>query len=190
MIGRRKSPDGLPFRLYKRESKFKVSYWYKLPARTWAFCISAQANNPAAVAEIQQAQELNGDTVKSGTLADLIGRYFTWQKALKLSDARRKAASTLDENKIEARQLISTFGAMLSPSLSRNMCTPTRRDARIKALRPRRIRKWLCYPQYWNRAAPRANWRPTLAVALSTPHGPAISTSPRKIWIMRWLKQG
>ncbi|QRX83244.1 hypothetical protein [Glaciimonas sp. PAMC28666] len=115
MIGRRKSPDGLPFRLYKREGKFKVSYWYKFPAGTWAFCISAQANNPAAVAEIQQAQELNGDTVKSGTVADLIGRYFTWQKALKLTDAKRKAASTLVENKVEAKQLISTFGAMLPP---------------------------------------------------------------------------
>ena len=31
MIGRRKSPDGMPFRLYERIGKFKVSYGYKLP---------------------------------------------------------------------------------------------------------------------------------------------------------------
>jgi len=29
MIGRRKSPDGMPFRLYERLGKFKVSYGYK-----------------------------------------------------------------------------------------------------------------------------------------------------------------
>ncbi|MEB0012598.1 hypothetical protein QN379_18225 [Glaciimonas sp. Gout2] len=116
MIGRRNSPDGLPFRLYKREGKFKVSYWYKLPSGSWAFCLSAQANDAEAVAEIrkiaiQQAEELNGNTVKSGTVADLIGRYFIWQLGLKLGDARRKAESTLDENQNEAKKLIIAFGA-------------------------------------------------------------------------------
>jgi hypothetical protein len=32
VIGRRESPDGLPFRLYVRKGKFKVSYGYKLPS--------------------------------------------------------------------------------------------------------------------------------------------------------------
>lgn len=94
MIGRRKSPDGLPFRLYQRIGKFKVSFGYKQPSGEWAFKLSAPANQPDAIAEIRKAailraEELNGKTVKIGTTADLIARYFTWQLTMKHGDARR-----------------------------------------------------------------------------------------------------
>jgi integrase len=117
MIGRRASPDGLPFRLYQRAGKFKVSFGYKLASGVWAFKLSAPANQPDAVAKIrkqaiERAEELNGNAVQAGTVASLIEKYFTWQEALKPSDARRKAASTLTENQREAKNIVKYFGKM------------------------------------------------------------------------------
>jgi integrase len=122
MIGRRKSPDGLPFRLYQRTGKFKVSFWYKLPGGGWAFNLSAPANDPDAVAEIrksaiQRAEELNGNSVKAGTVADLIARYFSWQLALRADDSRRKAKATLTENATEAKNLSKVFGKMTAVAI-------------------------------------------------------------------------
>ncbi|MFZ6801976.1 hypothetical protein [Undibacterium sp. Di24W] len=117
MIGRRNSPDGLPFRLYVDNGKFKVSYYYKLPSGKRAFTLSASVNNPDAIAKakaeaIEQANELNGNTPKKGTIADLIKRYFAWQSALKLDDVRRKARSTLEENAYESKNIDKVFGKM------------------------------------------------------------------------------
>lgn len=117
MIGRRTSPDGLPFRLYKRAGKFKVSFGYKLPNGKWAFRLSAATNNPAAVAAvrkdaIERAEILNGIAVEPGTVADLLKRYFVWQKAMPADSETRKAKVTLDENEIEAKNLNKVFGDM------------------------------------------------------------------------------
>jgi integrase len=117
MIGRRDSPDGLPFRLYKRSGKFKVSFGYKLPSGKWAFSLSAPTNNPEAVATvrreaIERAEILNGVAVAPGTVADLVKRYFAWQKALPTDSEMRKAKGTLDENEVEAKNLNKVFGKM------------------------------------------------------------------------------
>lgn len=117
MIGRRKSPDGMPFRLYRRDGKFVVTFFYKMPDNTIAFKLSAKVNDPAAIAEaraqaIKQADELNGNVVQAGTVAALLEKYFTWQRALKRDDGRRKANSTLDENEREAKNLDLFFGKM------------------------------------------------------------------------------
>lgn len=122
MVGRRKSPDGLPFRLYQRIGKFKISYWYKLPSGEWGFNLSANKNNARAVAElrmtaIKRAEELNGCVVQAGTVTDLIDRYFAWQAGMKVGDARRKAQSTLIENKVEAENLKKVFGKMLPTAI-------------------------------------------------------------------------
>ncbi|GJH31398.1 hypothetical protein CBA19CS91_01595 [Paraburkholderia hospita] len=120
MIGRRKSPDGLPFRLYARYGKFKVSFAYKLANGKWAFRLTAQANNKEAVAEIrreaiERAEALNGNAVEPGTVEDLIRKYFAWQEDMPVTDERRKAQSTLDENRNESKNLKKVFGKM-SPS--------------------------------------------------------------------------
>lgn len=117
MIGRRKSPDGLPFRLYKRTGKFKVSFGYKLPTGIWIFNLSAPANQPDAIAAIrrqaiQQAEELNGNVAQSGTVESLVERYFSWQTTMKQSDARRKAKTTLTENLTESKNITKFFGKM------------------------------------------------------------------------------
>ncbi|QOT74862.1 tyrosine-type recombinase/integrase [Cupriavidus basilensis] len=115
MISRRKTPDGLPFRLYRREGKFKVSYGYKLPDGKWAFRLSAQRNNAEAVAEIdrearRRADELNGDAVLAGTTQALFDAYFSWQEGLPEADERKKAAVTLTENRVEAKTVCKVFG--------------------------------------------------------------------------------
>lgn len=117
MTRRRKKPDGLPFRLYRREGKFKVSFWYKLPSGEWGFNLSASTNDPEAVARlrliaIQKAEELNGNAPKAGTTGDLMRHYFNWQDTMKHDDLRKKAKSTLVENRREAKNLDKVFGKM------------------------------------------------------------------------------
>lgn len=117
MIGRRNSPDGLPFRLYQRIGKFKISYGYKLPNGKWEFRLSAQINNKESAATIRRdaiarAEMLNGGAVLAGTTASLFGKYFAWQEAMPASSEDRKAQITLNENKVESKNLVAVFGAM------------------------------------------------------------------------------
>jgi len=123
MIGRRKSPDGMPFRLYERVGKFKVSYGYKLPDGTWAFRLTAQADDPAARARIRteaidRAHELNGAPVEGGETEALFRRYFAWQRGLPVESEDRKADSTLDENEHnEAKRILKSFGKVKPASI-------------------------------------------------------------------------
>lgn len=117
MTGRRIKPDGLPFRLYERRGKFKVSYVYKLRGGKSAFWLSAPINKPDAVAQIRQdairrAEVLNGNAKSLGSTEDLFNRYFAWQGKMPIESEDRKASVTLDENKVESKNLIKVFGAM------------------------------------------------------------------------------
>lgn len=115
MIGRRKSPDGLPFRLYPRIGARTTSYGYKLPDGKWAFRLSAPTVDKAAVARIRdeaiaRANNLNGQSESAGPMEDLIKKYFAWQKGLPPDSEDRKADGTLKENERESKKLIKTFG--------------------------------------------------------------------------------
>jgi integrase len=118
MIGRRKSPDGMPFRLYERIGKFKVSYGYKLPDGTWAFRLTAPVADVAARARIRteavdRANVLNGAPLEGGATEALFRRYFAYQCGLPLESEDRKAESTLHENETnEAPRLLLVFGKM------------------------------------------------------------------------------
>jgi integrase len=117
MIGRRKSPDGLPFNLYMFVGKRVVSFGYK-PANKWIFRLRAPRARPEKVAAIRaeairRANELNGCATYVGNTAELIDRYFEWQEEMPLTDERRKAESTLEVNRYEAAFLKSFFGKML-----------------------------------------------------------------------------
>lgn len=116
MIGRRKSPDGMPFRLYERIGKFKVSYGYKLPDGKWAFRLTAEASDKAACTRIRaeaidRANVLNGAPLEGGETEALFRRYFAWQHGLPEDSEGRKSNSTLKENeKNEAPKLLRVFG--------------------------------------------------------------------------------
>lgn len=115
MIGRRKFPDGKPFRLYERVGKFVTSYGYKLPDGTWAFRLSAPTTDIEAVEKIRReaydrANVLNGNFPNTDTVAGLIERYFTWQDRLPETSENRKSSITLQENRREAVKLVKVFG--------------------------------------------------------------------------------
>jgi integrase len=145
MIGRRNSPDGLPFRLYARVGKFVTAYGYKLPSGKWAFRLTAPSNNPEAVAAarkeaIEKAEILNGKGVVAGTVADLVKRYFKWQESLPIDSEDRKAKVTLDENKVESKNLIKAFGAM-APEDIRSRDVYGFLDARLQKGAPAKANK-------------------------------------------------
>lgn len=108
----------MPFRLYERVGKFKVSYGYKLPDGTWAFRLTAPADDAAARARVRteaidRANALNGAPVEGGETEALFRRYFAWQLGLPKDSEDRKADSTLKENeKSEAPRLLAVFGKM------------------------------------------------------------------------------
>lgn len=115
MIGRRKSPDGMPFRLYPRIGARTTSYGYKLPDGKWAFRLSAPTKDKEAVARIRdeavaRANTLNGQSESAGPMEDLIKKYFSWQYSLPNDSEDRKAKGTLDENERESKNLKKTFG--------------------------------------------------------------------------------
>ncbi len=115
MIGRRKSPDGMPFRLYERIGKFKVSYGYKLPDNTWAFRLTAPVADKAATAKVKEeaisrANVLNGVVNDGGETDELFRKYFAWQRDLPRDSEDRKADNTLNENRYEAKRLQAVFG--------------------------------------------------------------------------------
>ncbi|MRT30769.1 hypothetical protein [Herbaspirillum sp. CAH-3] len=117
MIGRRKTPDGLPFRLYVTKGKFKVRYFYKLPGGKLAFSLTARANNAAEVAAVRKdaigrAEILNGHAAAPGTVGALITAYFRWQDKMPRDSEDRKAEGTLIENKREKKNLEKVFGLM------------------------------------------------------------------------------
>lgn len=118
MIGRRKSPDGLPFRLYQHDGVRTVSFGYKDVSGKWVFRYSAPRARPDLVADarrraIDEANRLNGDTVpETGTVTALINRYFDWQDGMPRDSEMRKAESTLIENRRERKWLDKVFGKM------------------------------------------------------------------------------
>jgi integrase len=105
----------MPFRLYERLGKFKVSYGYKLPTGKWAFRITAPADDKAAVAKakadaIERANILNGVVPDAGETDELFRKYFAWQRDLPDDSEDRKAENTLKENNYEAKRILKTFG--------------------------------------------------------------------------------
>lgn len=114
----------MPFRLYERIGKFKVSYGYKLPDGTSAFRLTAPASDKAACARIkadaiERANILNGVVAEgAGETQRLFNRYFAWQRGLPANSEDRKADSTLRENeKYEAPRLLRSFGKVKPSSI-------------------------------------------------------------------------
>jgi len=119
MIGRRKSPDGLPFNLFMRKGKRITSFGYKNPSTNiWEFRLRAPTASAEKVARvrdeaIRRAMNLNGEGEADNTVAAWIKRYLDWQEGLPIEDERRKAQSTIDGNRHESKNLAAFFGEML-----------------------------------------------------------------------------
>lgn len=112
----------MPFRLYERVGKFKVSYDYKLPDGGWAFRLTASAGDKEVCARIRseaidRANVLNGAAVDGGETETLFRRYFAWQRGPPVTSEERKADSTLNENeKNEALVFVKAKPAGIKPA--------------------------------------------------------------------------
>ena len=135
MIARRKKPDGLPFRLYVYQGARKTSFWYKHRDNTREILSEARTVDRAAVIKakkeaIAKANHINEGISIKGSIAELIEKYFDWQLSLPADSELRKAKSTLDGNRQEAKNINKFFGNMDPSTVKARHCYAYQ-DARI-----------------------------------------------------------
>lgn len=114
MIRRRASPDGLPFRVYERFGVRVYSIGYKLKSGRWAFRYECPAGDAQQIQTLRRKAILESATVTDdrpiGGFAGLVDAWFRWQESLPPTDARKRADSTIAENKREAANLKKAWG--------------------------------------------------------------------------------
>lgn len=125
MIRRRASPDGLPFRVYERFGVRVYSIGYKMKSGKWAYRYECPADDAVAIAKTRKKAILESATVADdqpmGGFAGLIDKWFAWQECLPATDARKRAPSTIDENKREAKNLKKAWGHFEPGEITKDM---------------------------------------------------------------------
>lgn len=125
MIRRRKSPDGLPYRVYERYGVRVYSIGYKLPSGKWAFrfeCPVTDINgiDKARKQAIEQSARVMVDAPMGG-FQNLVSAWFDWQENLDRTSTKKRATSTIEENRREAKNIIQAFGHLLPDEITRTM---------------------------------------------------------------------
>lgn len=128
MTRRRNVADGLPYRVYERTGVRVYSVGYMLPSGVWAFRYSCQVTDTAEVARLRAKAIAESTKYSTGSFerpqggfAGLVDAWFDWQENLPHSDTRRRATSTLAENKREAANLKRAFGHLDVQDITRTM---------------------------------------------------------------------
>ncbi len=125
MIRARIKPDGLPFRVYERRGKLTYSIGYKMKNGRWAFRYDCLIDDVAKIRELRRtAIEESSKVIEDrpeGGFAALVDAWFEWQNALPESDTRKRAKSTIAENKREAANLKKAWGHIDVPEITRVM---------------------------------------------------------------------
>lgn len=115
MIRRRKTQDGLPFRVYQSFGKRTYSIGYKLSTGKWAFRYKCPVSDFAQIAElkalaIRESTKFAAGIPPDGKTSGLITAWTEWQEGLPADNILKRADSTLSENKREAEMLKKAFG--------------------------------------------------------------------------------
>jgi integrase len=114
MIRRRAVPDGLPFRVYERFGKRVYSIGYKLRNGRWAFRYECQVADTRQIAQLRKKALIESSKVENdapiGGFTGLVNAWFKWQEELPASDKRKRADSTITENRREADNLVAAWG--------------------------------------------------------------------------------
>lgn len=125
MIRSRDKPDGLPFRVYERHGKRIYSIGYKMRNGVWAFKYDCPIEDVAQIRVLRrQAIEESARVIEDRPAAGftgLVNAWFTWQEALPANDERKRAASTIAENKREAEQIKKAWGHFEPREITRAM---------------------------------------------------------------------
>lgn len=125
MIRARNNPDGLPFRVYERYGKRLYSIGYKMKSGRWAFRFKCPADDANQIRKLRrQAIEESTrivDDMPEGGFSGLIDAWFEWQERLPTDSAKKRASSTLDENREEAKKLKSAMGHLEVSEITRPM---------------------------------------------------------------------
>lgn len=125
MIRRRSAVDGLPFRVYERMGVRTYSIGYKMRSGAWAFRYQCPVGDAAQIAAlrrkaIEESAKVNED-VPAGGFDGLVTTWFAMQEALPPSDTRKRADSTLAENRREAKNIVQAFGHLHPSDITRTM---------------------------------------------------------------------
>ncbi|WP_295851043.1 hypothetical protein [uncultured Xylophilus sp.] len=125
MIRRRSVPDGLPFRVYERRGKLRYSIGYKLRSGRWAFRYDCAIDDLAEIRRLRrQAIEDSSKVIEdrpTGGFTGLVDAWFEWQDSLPETDLRKRADSTIAENRREAENLKRAWGHFEVHELTRTM---------------------------------------------------------------------
>ncbi len=126
MIRARNKPDGLPFRVYERKGVRVYSIGYKMKTGKWAFRYECPASDLRQIAllrrkAIEESVKVADGDIPTGGFSGLADAWLLMQEALPLSDAKRRAASTLAENKREIEMLKKGFGRLDVGEVTRSM---------------------------------------------------------------------
>lgn len=113
MIKPRNTPDGLPYRVYQTYGKRIYSIGYKLPSGRWAFKLRCKVDDANQIRKLRrQAIEESTRVVHDqpeGGFSGLVDAWFVMQEDLPLTDGSKRAASTIAENKREAKMLVKAW---------------------------------------------------------------------------------
>lgn len=125
MIRRRSAVDGLPFRVYERMGVRTYSIGYKMRSGAWAFRYQCPVGDAAQMAAlrrkaIEESAKVNED-VPVGGFDSLVTAWFAMQDALPRTDTKKRADSTIAENRREAKNIVQAFGHLHPSEITRTM---------------------------------------------------------------------
>ena len=125
MIRARHKPDGLPFRVYERYGSRVYSIGYKMTSGVWAFRYQCPVDDVSKIRALRrQAVEESARVIEDrpeGGFAGLVKAWLTWQEELPDTDPRKRATSTLAENRREAANLQTAWGHFEVAEVTRSM---------------------------------------------------------------------
>ena len=113
----RKVNNGLPHRVYERYGSKIYSIGYKARDGKWRFSLKCKVTSKREIDglrrdAIRRSLAISDDGTELETVAQLIADWLAWQEVLPEEATRKRADSTMDENKREAGNLRDVFGAM------------------------------------------------------------------------------
>lgn len=125
MIKPRSNPDGLPYRVYQRYGARLYSIGYKLPSGRWAFKYRCRVDDANQIRKLRMQAIQESTTVAhdlpEGGFAGLVTAWFAMQEELPFSDATKRAATTITENKREAESLKKAWGHFEASEITEKM---------------------------------------------------------------------